>query len=157
MTKKPRLQRLALLALATIITGLSILYLDSGRIIGAMAGAYLLAASAYSALDIGAMVRTTATLPTGQYKRVNAWKYWVTMFFTGALLALAFFRQRTTGINLELAIGFLGPGIIGIIGIMIGGVKANKIATWTSPTQGVLRGGESGTQPKEGKNVSANH
>jgi len=100
-----------------------------------MAGAYLLAASAYSALDIGAMVRTTARLPVGQYKRANTWKYWVTMFFTGALLALAVVRERTSDMSLELAIGFLGPGIIGIIGIMIGGVKANKIATLTSPSQ----------------------
>ena len=66
------------------------------------------------------------------------WKYWAAMALMGALFAVTVIRQELSGMNLELAIGFLGPGIVGIIAIMIAGMKASKAAT---STDGAIKDG----------------
>ena len=68
----------------------------------------------------------------GQYQKADMWKYWTAMALMGALFVVTIIRQEISGMNLELAIGFLGPGIVGIIAIMIAGMKANKAATVTN-------------------------
>ena len=129
---KVRHKQLSLLIFAAIITAFSIWYLGSTSVIGAMAGAFLAAASAYTALDLRAIVKSTGELPKGQYQKADMWKYWTAMALMGALFVVTIVRQEISGMNLELAIGFLGPGIVGIIAIMIAGMKANKAATVTN-------------------------
>lgn len=126
-----RHKQLILLVFAALIVSLSIFYLASPTVIGAMAGAFLAAASAYTALDLRAIVKSTAELPKGHYQTAEMWKYWTAMALMGVLFLLTIIRQQISGMNLELAIGFFGPGIVGIIGIMIAGMKANKAAVGT--------------------------
>lgn len=129
---KVKHKQLGLLIFAAIITALSIWYLGSTSVIGAMAGAFLAAASAYTALDLRAIVKATGEMPKGQFCHASMWKYWVAMLLMGSLFILTIVKQQVTGLNLELAIGFFGPGIVGIIAIMIAGMKANKAATLTN-------------------------
>lgn len=124
-----RHKQLFLLIFAAIITGLSVWFLSSSSVIGAMAGAFLAAASAYTALDLRAIVKASADMPKGQYAYADMWKYWIAMALMGLLFIVTIIKQETSGLNLELAIGFFGPGIVGIIAIMIAGMKANKAAT----------------------------
>lgn len=124
-----RHKQLLLLLFAGLVTGLCIWFLASSAVIGAMAGAFLAAASAYTALDLRAIVKATGELPAGEFCHADMWKYWCAMALMGLLFILTLIKQQISGLNLELAIGFLGPGIVGIIAIMIAGIKSNKAAT----------------------------
>jgi hypothetical protein len=122
------------LILAAVVTGLSIWFLDSSQVIGAMAGAFLAAASAYTALDLRAIVKATGQLPAGEYAKADEWKYWVVTATMAALFVLTLVKQEQSRINLELAIGLFGPGTVGVLAILIAGMKANKAATLSKPS-----------------------
>lgn len=126
-------KQLFLLLIAATVTGTAIVLMDNTTVIGAMAGAFLGVASAYTALDLRAIVKSTGSLPAGKYQHADVWKYTSTMFVMSVLFVLTIVRQDISDINLELTLGFLGPGIIGIIGIIISGMKANKAAMIREP------------------------
>lgn len=126
---KIRHKQLALLIFAALVTAFSIWFLSSTSVIGAMAGAFLASASAYTALDLRAIVKATGTLPKGEYRKADMWKYWVAIMLMACLWAVVIVKQEVSGLDLELAVGFLGPGIVAVIAIMIAGMKSNKAAT----------------------------
>ncbi len=126
---KIRHKQLFLLIVATIITMLMITMLESSVVIGAVAGVYLAAAGAYTALDLKAVVRGTGDLPAGQFVVADVGKYIVAIVLMTVLFVSAVVKQRVSGVDLEVAIAFFGPGIVGIIAIVIAGLKSNKVAT----------------------------
>lgn len=125
---------LLLLILAFLITGACVLLLSSSAVIGAMAGAFLGAVGAYTALDLRAMVKATELLPAGFYKEAERWKYFFGILLMVLLFGLCLLKQHISGLNLDLSYGFLGPGIVAIITIVISGLKYNKAATMTGPS-----------------------
>lgn len=125
-------QSLVLLIVAALIALAGIVLLDSEEVIAAMCGAFLTAASGYTALDFRAVVKATQGLADGEYEVANLPKYYFATALLGTLFAACAIRQGITGIKLDLAIGLLGPGIIGIIAIIIGGLKCNKAVTGKS-------------------------
>lgn len=128
---KVRHKQMVLLLVAALVTAALVVVLDSSAVIGATVGAYLSAAAAYTALDLRAIIKATGELPKGQFQRANQGKYLVAALTLVVLLAVVLFKQERTGIDLELAIGVLGPGVIALIAIVIGGIKTNKAATLT--------------------------
>jgi len=129
-------QQLLLLFFAALVTGACIWFLTSPAVIGAMCGAFLAAASAYTALDLRAVVKSTSFMPASDmYQKADKWKYFIAMVLTGILFLICIIRQIISGINLELSIGILGPGILGLIAIILGGMKLNKAAMLKDPSQ----------------------
>jgi hypothetical protein len=122
-------QSLVLLILAAFITLASVIFLASAEVIGAICGAFLATASAYTALDLRAMVKSTQGLPEGQYQKADVGKYYLAMGMMAVLFVACLIRQNTSDLSLDLSMGLLGPGIVGLIAIVIGGMKFNKAAT----------------------------
>lgn len=125
--------QLLLVLLAFVITTVSIFLLSSTSVIGAMSGAFLVAVGSYTALDLKAIVKTTGTLPKGKYEPANRWKYFFGILLLLLLFAICFIKQQLTGLNLELSYGFIGPGTVAVITIVISGTKLNKSATLDEP------------------------
>ena len=126
--------QLLLVVMAFLITTVCIYLLSSTAVIGAMSGAFLVSVGAYTALDLKAMVKATGTLPQGQYKTADKWKYFVGILLLALLFLICYIKQYFTELNLELSYGFLGPGIVAIITIIISGIKMNKAATLDGPS-----------------------
>lgn len=131
MPKKHK--QFALVILAFLITAACIALLESPQVIGAMAGAFLTVVGAYTALDLRAVVQHTGALPSGSYAVADKWKYYMGILLLTLLFALCAAKQHLYEIDLDLAFGFLGPGIVVIIGFVIAGLKANKAATVRGP------------------------
>jgi len=130
--------RLMLVCLAFLISAFCILAISSVTVITAMAGAFLGVVGAYTALDLRAVVKTTGTLPNGEYQTADSWKYFVGMGLMTALFIVCFIKAGMSGLNLELAYAILGPGVVAIIGFIISGIKMNKAATIKGPTVTVV-------------------
>jgi len=126
-------KQLSLVIMAFLITATAITLLDSPQVIGAMAGAFLTVAGAYTALDLRAVVKNTGSLPSGSYAMADKWKYYIGILLLSLLFALCLVKQQLYETNLDLAFGFLGPGIVVIIGFVIAGMKANKAAAMDGP------------------------
>lgn len=122
-------QSLILLIAAAVFTLASIILLESSEVVAAMCGAFLAAASGYTALDLRAVVKSTQGLPSGQYQEADLNKYYLAIGMLAILFAACIVRHAISGINLDLSMGLLGPGIVGLIAIIIGGMKFNKAAT----------------------------
>jgi len=131
MPKKHK--QLFLVILAFLITGACIALLESSQVIGAMAGAFLSVVGAYTALDLRAVVQQTGALPSGSYVTTNKWKYYIGILLLTLLFALCMTKQHFYELNLDLAFGFLGPGIVVIIGFVVAGMKMNKAAMMNGP------------------------
>jgi hypothetical protein len=127
-------QSLVLLVVAAFITLACVVFLGSAEVIGAMCGAFLAAASAYTALDLRAVVRSTKGLPDGQYQSADLGKYYLAIGMMAVLFVACLVKQSVAGIALDIALALLGPGIVGLIAIIIGGLKCNKAETGTTPT-----------------------
>lgn len=134
-------QSLFLLIVAALITLGCIAFLGSPEVIGAMCGAFLAAASAYTALDLRAVVKSTQGLPIGQYAEANLKKYYLAIGMMAVLFLACIIRQLVTDQPLDLSLGILGPGIVGLIAIIIGGLKCNKAVTGTSQATGSSEAG----------------
>lgn len=122
-----------LLILGFLVMAVSIAVLSSSAVIGAMSGVFMAVIGAYTALDLKAIVKKTGTMPQGKYEPAERWKYFLGMFFLGLVFMICLVKQKTSGLNLELSFGFLGPGILAIIGFVISGMKMNKSATLDGP------------------------
>lgn len=129
-------QSLFLLIVAALITLGCIIFLGNSEVIGAMCGAFLAAASAYTALDLRAVVKNTQGLPGGQYAEASLKKYYLAIGMMAALFTACVIRQLVSDLPLDLSLGILGPGIVGLIAIIIGGLKCNKAATGTAQAPG---------------------
>lgn len=132
MSGKPLRQR-HLLLLAFGMTLLSVAFLRTSAPIGATVGAFIAAASAYTALDLVATIKTTGTMPAGQYCEADRKRYRNAAVQMFLLLVAVFIREHISGLNLELATGLLAPGIVALFAIVIAGMKGNKIATRNGP------------------------
>jgi hypothetical protein len=135
-------QSLFLLIVAAVISLGCIVFLGSGEVVGGMCGAFLAAASAYTALDLRAVVRSTKGLPDGEYQSANLGSYYLAIGMMAALFVACLIKQSISGLALDIALGFLGPGIVGLIAIIIGGLKCNKAET------GIASAISTGTQAK---------
>ncbi len=126
-------QSLFLLVVAAIITLGCIIFLKSSEVIGAMCGAFLAAASAYTALDLRAVVKSTQGLPIGEYTKADLPKYYLAIGMIAALFVVCVIKQLVDEVALDLSLGILGPGIVGLIAIIISGLKCNKAETGIKP------------------------
>jgi|GEM_PF-2270879 len=122
-------QSLFLLIVAAVITLACIVFLEGPEVIGAMCGAFLAAASAYTALDLRAVVRSTKGLPEGQYQAADLRKYYLAIGMMAVLFVACLVKQSIADVALDIALALLGPGIVGLIAIIIGGLKCNKAET----------------------------
>lgn len=126
-------KQLLLVILAFLLTVVCTVFIGSSTVIGAMAGSFLSVVAAYTALDLKSIVNETGKLPAGQYKAAEKWKYFTGLALLCVLFIICAVKEFLTDINLELAYGLLGPGAIGLITIIISGMKMNKIATAKEP------------------------
>ncbi len=128
-----RHSQLFLVFLAFVITMACVFLMTSPQVIGAMAGAFLTVVGAYTALDLRAVVKSTGSLPSGTYAKADKWTYFSGILFLVLLFGACMIKQKFHEINLDLAYGFLGPGIVAIIGFIVAGMKINKAATMQGP------------------------
>ncbi len=118
--------------IAFAIMLLVLLFLDTGVIINAMAGAYIAAVGAFLGVDLAAMLKQSSLKAAGDYEKLNAYKYIIGFVQLGVLFIVTIVRINTVEIDISAIAGMFGTGAIAVIGMVLAGLEGNKIATGAS-------------------------
>ena len=89
---------------------------------------YVMLVGTFLGFDILNMIKKTEALPKGQYDKLKAWRYVLSILCISALLAIAFIKYKESGV-MKMTLGSLSASVIIICGVVIAGLDGNKIAT----------------------------
>jgi glucan phosphoethanolaminetransferase (alkaline phosphatase superfamily) len=95
----------------------------------AISGAFTGVLGIFLGLDIMTMIHKTKELRAGQYKKVNTHRYIISLCVFAALLAEAFVISAKYQREMNSLYLCFGVGFIIVIGGLISGIEANKVAT----------------------------
>jgi glucan phosphoethanolaminetransferase (alkaline phosphatase superfamily) len=110
----------------TIFTGLIIFFVP--EIADTLSIFYVALIGTFLGLDIVNMIKKTESMPKGQYDKMKAWRYILSVFCIAVLLCVAFYRYKSDG-SMKITLGSLSSCVIIICGVVIAGLDGNKIAT----------------------------
>jgi len=117
------------LALAMLFVALIVWFVSDPLTVTAIAGAFTGVVGIFLGLDILTMIRKTERMKAGDYKEMNTHRYIISLCVFAALLVEAFYLSATTGRELNQLYLCFGVGVLIVIGGLVGGIEANKIAT----------------------------
>lgn len=117
-----------LMLLAFVIMSMTVLYIDSVSVIDSMAFSFVVVLSGFLGVDMASMIKSTSGMKNGEFKPMNVPRYVVGFFAMGILFFITIFRM-SPDLPIQAAAGSFGSGSLIIIGLLLGGLQGNKIAT----------------------------
>jgi hypothetical protein len=117
---------------------------DTSALIQAMILGFAGLVALFFGTDLAHVIGTTTALPDGQFKALDFWKYIAAICMWAILFGLLLYTQLSKrDLTLGTPLASVGGAILANIGLLIGGVGANKLATGIPPattTTGVSTG-----------------
>lgn len=90
---------------------------------------YVSILTTYLGLDVWNMIKSTSLLPPGEYKDIKIWRYVVCAVSYAFLIGLGAYISHKTGAELINMYAILTSAVFILIGILIGALEGNKLAT----------------------------
>jgi len=128
MGKTKKIQVFWLLLATAFVAGI-VWFVADPLTVTAIAGSFTAVVGIFLGLDILTMIHKTRELRAGIYKEMNTHRYVVSLCVFAVLLAEAFVISGTSGREMNQLYLCFGVGILIVIGGLVGGIEANKIAT----------------------------
>jgi len=128
MGKTKKIQVFWLLLATAFVAGI-VWFVADPLTVTALAGSFTGVVGIFLGLDILTMIHKTRELRAGIYKEMNTHRYVVSLCVFAVLLAEAFVISATAGREMNQLYLCFGVGILIVIGGLVGGIEANKIAT----------------------------
>lgn len=122
--------KIILYVIATVVmAGTEIIY---PSISGSVSVFYVSILSSFLGLDIWDMIKKTSLLPPGDFKEMKIHRYVICAISYAVLVFIGYVASKTTGADFtEMNRTFVAAVFI-LIGLLIGGLEGNKIATGTT-------------------------
>ena len=130
---KTRTEQMIYVFVAALIMAMFMYFVKSETVLGAISVAFVGAIGLFLGVDLRKMLKDTSSLPKGQFKRINKYRYIITLVLFAALLTEAFIIQKATEISMVGIYGSIGVGFMLVLGLLISGIEANKIKTQEEP------------------------
>ena len=130
---KTKALQLFWLVLATLFVAVIIRFVTDSVTATAIAGTYTTVLGLFLGLDLATMIHKTHNLLPGEFKEINMHRYIIALCIFACLLIETFvissvFNREMNSLYLCFGIGFLT-----VIGGLISGIEANKMATDEGP------------------------
>lgn len=90
---------------------------------------YVSILSTYLGLDVWGMIKTTSLMPPGEYKDLKVGRYVLCAISYAVLIILGYVQSVKTGVDLSAMYSVFISAIFLLVGLLIGGLEGNKIAT----------------------------
>lgn len=90
---------------------------------------YVSILTTYLGLDVWSMIKTTSLMPPGKYKDMKMWRYALCASSYVILIGIAYAQSIRLEIDLTSFYSVMTSAIFILIGLLIGGLEGNKIAT----------------------------
>ena len=117
------------LMLATAFVAGIIWFVGDALTVAAIAGSFTGVVGIFLGLDILTMIHKTREMRAGLYKAMNVHRYVISLCVFAVLLTEAFVISATFGREMNQLYLCFGVGILIVIGGLVGGIEANKMAT----------------------------
>jgi hypothetical protein len=106
-----------------------IFFVQSGTVLTTISAGFVLIIGSFLGIDLAKMIKDTSALPSGKYKAMKKNRYILSLIFLAALCSEAFVVSKLFDRSLDGVYGSLGAGLMIVLGLLVSGIEANKIAT----------------------------
>lgn len=121
--------KVVFLLLAAVLMGAVILLLNESSVIDSMASSFFIVVNAFLGVDLASMIKESKSLPKSEYKAMHLYRYILSLVLMLILFGLVIYRKETAGIEPIIAMSAFSGGSMIVIGMIITGLEANKIAS----------------------------
>jgi len=122
-----------LLFLATALMGAVMYFVKDSSIVDMIAGTYAVCMNGFLGVDLALMIKDSSSKPPGKYKDIKLYRYILAFVCMAALFILGLYMKEVFGVQSIAAIASFGAGAMLVIGLVMGGVQGNKIASRGGP------------------------
>ena len=110
--------------------------MDVSQLVEAMILGFAGLVALFFGTDLAHVIGTTTALPDGQYAAIDFWKYIAAICMWTILFGLLLYTQISKrDLTLGTPLATVGGAILANLGLLIGGVGANKLVTGIPPAQ----------------------
>ena len=90
---------------------------------------YVSILTTYLGIDVYSMIKTTSLMPQGEYKKIKIWRYVLCSLSYAAIIILGYVKSMKCDCDFATMNSILISALFILIGILIGGLEGNKVAT----------------------------
>lgn len=127
------LAKAILFVMASIIMGVAVL--AAPEICGAISPFFVGILAVYLGIDVWSMILKTKSLPHGKYASVKANRYVITIVCYAVLICMGYYMKKSFGVNMDSMFSAFVAALFIILGILMGSLEANKVATIQKNTE----------------------
>lgn len=125
--------KIFLILLASLLMGAIVWFIDNASIVDMIAGTYAIVVNAFLGIDLASMIKDSSKLKPGDHKDIKLYRYVISFICMMILFGLSLYRKEVSNIDAIMAISAFGSGSMLIIGLVLGGLGGNKIASRGGP------------------------
>lgn len=122
-----------LFVLASAIMGVAVL--AAPEICGTVAPFFVGILAVYLGVDIWSMILKTKTMPRGEYANVKMNRYVIVLVCYAVLICLGYYVKKVFGVNMDSMFSAFVAALFIILGLLMGSLEANKVATIQKNTE----------------------
>ena len=75
------------------------------------------------------MVKNSSSMKKGDFQKAHTYRYVIAVAMFLVLFVLSLYRMEADSLGISMASGAFGSGAILVIGMLMGGLEGNKIAS----------------------------
>lgn len=125
--------KVVLLLLATMLMSAVILGIQNSSIVDTISGTYVVIISTFLGVDMASMIKDSTKMKPGSHKDIKLYRYILAFICMVFLFSIALYMKESRSVESILAISAFGSGAMLIIGLVMGGLEGNKIASRGGP------------------------
>ncbi|MDR2734296.1 MAG: hypothetical protein LBC99_06565 [Spirochaetota bacterium] len=127
--KNTKLEQTLWLLLAWGFTAGMIFFVTDSAVAASLSFTFTSVVGVFLGIDIAVMLKKTQALPGGEYKEINKPRYILGLAVFATLLAEAMYLSSSLGRECNSLYASFGMGFLIVIGGIMAGIEANKMAT----------------------------
>lgn len=119
----------ALVLVAVAVMVVCVLVFTDANVLGPISASFLVVMGSWLGVDMGRMLKESGKLPEGEYKSMHVPRY---LFSVGAfvlMFVLTYRVSQSKEVAMTATLSVFGSGSMLMIGLLIGGIEANKLQT----------------------------
>ena len=118
-----------LILFASVLMGALMIVLKQSSIVDLVAPGYFVVVNGFLGFDLWIMIKETKKLPGIEFKKLHWYRYIISFFCMGGLAILSIYLRQVHDVQSLIAISSFSLGVFIIIGMILGGLKGNKLVS----------------------------
>ena len=118
-----------LILFASVLMGALMIVLKESSVIDLVAPGYFIVINGFLGFDLLIMIKETKKLPGVEFQPIHWYRYIISFFCMGGLAIISIYLRQEYEVQSLIAISSFCLGVFFIIGMILGGIKGNKLVS----------------------------